>query len=176
MSDLATLSPYGVRTETTTVRMQRLLPGPIERVWAYLTESDLRRQWLASGPMELKAGGHVELTWRNSELTPHEEERPEGMRAEHSMESRITRLDPPRLLAFTWGEGEVTFELEPQGAEILLTVTHRRLIERSALLNVSAGWHAHLDLLADRLSNREPGPFWRHWSELKAEYEARLPE
>lgn len=176
MRELATLSPYGVRTETTTVRIQRLLPGPIERVWAYLTESDLRRQWLASGPMDLKAGGEVELTWRNDQLTPHEETRPEGMRAEHSMTSQISRIDPPRLLAFTWGEGDVTFEMEPQGTEVLLTVTHRRLLDRGSLLNVSAGWHAHLDLLADRLAGRESGPFWRHWSELKAEYEARLPE
>jgi uncharacterized protein YndB with AHSA1/START domain len=176
MSDLATLSPYGVRTETTTVRIQRLLPGPIERVWAYLTESDLRRQWLASGPMELKAGGAAELTWRNGELTPHEEARPEGMPEERKMTSQVLRADPPRLLAFTWGEGDVTFELAPQGTEVLLTVTHRRLLDRGSLLNVSAGWHAHLDLLADRLSDREPGPFWRHWSELKAEYEARLGE
>ncbi|WP_304177875.1 SRPBCC family protein [Phenylobacterium aquaticum] len=176
MSELATLSPYGVRTETTTVRIQRLLPGPIERVWAYLTESDLRRQWLASGPMALTAGGEVELTWRNGELTPHEEARPEGMPEERRMNSQVLRVDPPRLLAFSWGEGDVTFELELQGGEVLLTVTHRRLLDRGSLLNVSAGWHAHLDLLADRVAGREPGPFWSHWSSLRGEYEARLPE
>ena len=38
---------YGVLTEPATLKIQRLLPGPIERVWAYLVESDLRRQWLA---------------------------------------------------------------------------------------------------------------------------------
>ena len=42
MNDVATVSAYGVQTEPATVRIQRLLPGPIERVWAYLTESDLR--------------------------------------------------------------------------------------------------------------------------------------
>jgi hypothetical protein len=37
-------SIYGVLTEPATRAIERLLPGPIERIWAYLTESDLRRQ------------------------------------------------------------------------------------------------------------------------------------
>lgn len=175
MTETATLSAYGVQTEPATVRMQRLLPGPIERVWAYLTESDLRRQWLAKGEMDLRVGGKVELTWRNDELTGHEEARPDGFPAEHTMESAITRVEAPRLLAFGWNNGsEVTFELEPQGAEVLLTVTHRRLSGRDGMLGVSAGWHAHLDVLADRLAGRAPAPFWPAWSRLRAEYDVRL--
>ncbi len=34
---------YGVVTAPGTVRIQRLLPGPIERIWAYLTDGELRR-------------------------------------------------------------------------------------------------------------------------------------
>ena len=49
MTDLATVDPYGVLTEPATLTIQRFLPGPVERVWAYLTESDLRRKWLAAG-------------------------------------------------------------------------------------------------------------------------------
>jgi uncharacterized protein YndB with AHSA1/START domain len=44
--------------------MQRRLPGPIERVWAYLFDSDLRRLWLASGAMTLQPGASFELVWR----------------------------------------------------------------------------------------------------------------
>ena len=33
---------YGELIEPTTLRIQRLLPGPIERIWAYLTDSELR--------------------------------------------------------------------------------------------------------------------------------------
>ena len=40
-------------------RLERLLPGPIERVWAYVTESDKRATWLAGGEMELRVGGKV---------------------------------------------------------------------------------------------------------------------
>ena len=44
---------YGELIEPTTLRIQRLLPGPIERIWAYLTDSDLRSKWLAAGAMEM---------------------------------------------------------------------------------------------------------------------------
>lgn len=171
-----TVSDYGVQTEPMTVRIERLLPGPVERVWAYLTESDLRRQWLAAGPMELTVGGEVELIWRNDELTKHAEPRPPGMEVEHRMKSRIIAVDPPTLLAFEWNGGDVTFELESTGGGTLLTVTHRRLSGRDGLLSVSAGWHAHLDVLVDRVAGREPGPFWSKWSRLRTEYAERLPQ
>ena len=47
---------------------QRRLPGPIERVWAYLTESKPRQQWLAFGEMQLVQGSAFELAWRNDDL------------------------------------------------------------------------------------------------------------
>ena len=40
---------YGELIEPTTLRIQRLLPGPIERIWAYLTDSELRSKWMAAG-------------------------------------------------------------------------------------------------------------------------------
>jgi hypothetical protein len=43
------------------------------------------------------------------------------------------------------------------------------------LLNVSAGWHAHLDVLVTRISGKpQTASFWDGWSKLKAEYEKRL--
>ncbi len=49
MTETATLDAYGVVTDAATLTIERLLPGPVERVWDYLTRSELRRQWLASG-------------------------------------------------------------------------------------------------------------------------------
>ena len=74
------LSEFGVVTQARTVRFQRVLPGPIERVWAYLTESEKRGRWLASGPMELRVGGRVELNFRHADLTPHVEQPPDKYR------------------------------------------------------------------------------------------------
>ena len=89
---------YGELIEPTTLRIQRLLPGPIERIWAYLTDSELRRKWMAAGDMEMKAGAPFELVWRNDEFNDPPGERPAGFADEHRMQSRITEFDPPRKL------------------------------------------------------------------------------
>lgn len=176
MTDHATSDPFGAIAEPATVTIRRLLPGPIEMVWAWLTESDKRRQWLAAGEMVLRVGAPFTFTWRNDELTDPPGERPEGIGAEHSMQSMITELDPPRRLAFAWGEsGGVAITLEPQGEDVLLTLVHRRLPSRAGLLMVSAGWHAHLDILAARLAGAAPEPFWDSWRRLSRDYERRIP-
>ena len=176
MNELATLDAFGVLTEPATVKIQRRLPGPIERVWAYLTESELRRQWLAAGQMEMKVGAPFELVWRNDELSDPPAQRPAGFPEESRMQSRITELDPPHKLSFTWaGSGDVSFELERQGNEVLLTVIHRRLPDRDTLLKLAAGWHMHLDILVARATGKEPEPFWDGWLRLKQEYDRRLP-
>ena len=176
MNEVATASLYGVLTEPATLKIERLLPGPIERVWAYLTESDLRRQWLAAGKMEMKVGAPFEFVWRNNELTNPSGQRPPDKSEEHRMQSRITELEPPRKLAFAFGDsGDVSFELTPRGSEVLLTLIHRRVPDRKTLLGVSAGWHAHLDVLVARMRGAEPGPFWDSLSRLRTEYENRLP-
>lgn len=184
MSDLAAMDigarEFGVVTEAGTVRFERLLPGPIERVWSYLTESEKRGTWLAAGPMELRVGGGVELHFRNADLSPVIEETPPrykdtGCGGAHSC--RITQCDPPRLLSMTWPgntESEVTFELEPRGDKVLLALTHRRLTDRADMLNVAGGWHTHLDILVDKLNGRTPRPFWSTHARLAAEYERRL--
>ena len=159
------------------MKIERLLPGPIERVWAYLTDNNLRRQWLAAGEMEMKVGAPFELVWRNDQLTDPPGERPPGFGEEHRMQSRITELDPPRKLAIAWnGSGDVSFELTPKGNEVLLTVIHRRLPDRGTLLMVGAGWHMHLDILVARANGeKDPAPFWDGWSRLKKEYDRRVP-
>ena len=65
--------------------------------------------------------------------------------------------------------------LEAKGAEVLLTVIHHRLPNRANIVGVSAGWHAHLDLLADILNDRKPDPFWGELASPRAEYDSRLP-
>ena len=176
MNEPVTPNAYGVLIEPATLKIERLLPGPIERVWSYLTESDLRRQWLAAGVMQMKVGTPFELTWRNDELNDPPSQRPDGFPEQHSMQSRITEFDPPRKLAFTWGvSGGVSFELEPKGDDVLLTVIHHRVPDRATLLKVSAGWHAHLDTLVARVTGEEPAPFWDVWSRLQKEYDRRLP-
>ena len=173
---------YGTSPEAGTVRLERTLPGPIERVWAYLTESEKRAKWFAGGPMELRPGGSLKFIFHNSQLAPASEPAPEKYQQYEGMESngRVIRCEPPRLLTFTWGEAEgdeseVTFELTERGSEVLMLLTHRRLRDRKAMVDVAGGWHVHTAVLNDVLNGREPQPFWSRLEKLSAEYEKRIP-
>jgi uncharacterized protein YndB with AHSA1/START domain len=175
MTQALAVEAYGEVIEPNTLRIKRLLPGSIDRVWQYLTDSDLRRQWLASGVMEMRIGAPFELVWRNEDLE-NAGQRPEGFDEEHRLQSEITEVDPPRRLGYTFGNaGEVTFELESRGDEVLLILTHRRLPDRDTMLKVAAGWHAHLDVLGAKISGESPPPFWANWAELREQYARRIP-
>ncbi len=178
MTESAVPDTYGMLSEPATLTIRRLLPGPVERIWSFLTDSDLRGKWLAAGVMEMAVDTPFELVWSNETLTNPPGTRPDGFPDEHRMQSRITECEPPRRLSFTWNNsGEVTFELEPQGEVVQLTVIHRRLPpERNVRLNVAGGWHMHLDILVARANGMpDPEPFWDGWKRRKAEYDRRIP-
>lgn len=177
------MKKYGEFTEPGTIYFERLLPGPIERVWAYLTESEKRGKWLAAGEMDLRVGGNVELNFNHKNLSPTDDPIPEKYKHHQggsTMQGTITKLDPPRLLAYTWGESwgvdsEVTFELTPKGDNVLLELTHRRLgDDRDTLIGVAGGWHTHLGILIDRLNDKEPKGFWSVHSKMEKEYAKRI--
>ena len=176
------MSDFGVVTEAGSVRFERLLPAPVERVWDYLTDSELRRKWFAEGEMELRPGGSLTLVFRNGELSPVDEEVPGKFRKYEGFESRgeVVRAEPPRLLVFNWFEEsgpptEVSWELVPDGERTRLTLTHRRLANRAAMVDVSGGWHLHLDVLEDVLGGRTPRPFWARQAALEEQYGDRIP-
>jgi len=176
------MNDFGMVTEARTVRFERLLPGPIERVWEYLTDSKKRATWLAAGEMDLRVGGKVRFDFKHSNLTTPPEAYPEKYKKYEKgvgFDCRITRIEPPRLLAFTWAgpvESEVTFELTPKGKQVQLVLTHARLSGRDGMVNVSSGWHAHLGVLAQRLEGEVPATFWPVFAKVEAEYEKRIPQ
>lgn len=172
MTDTRFNQQFGALAPDKSLRVRRRLPGPIERVWAYLTDSGLRRQWLASGEMPLQAGASFELVWRNDELSSSPAERPEGFAAESRATCQFIEVDPPRRMRYIWpGVGEVTMELENAGGDVLLTVTHRQLVGERLILNVCAGWHAHLALLIARMEGSPAPSLWATWKQVRAKYE-----
>lgn len=175
------MSEYGELIAPDTVRFERVLPGPIERVWQYLTESDKRATWLAAGEAEQRAGGKIELHFHNAALSEQPDiEPPEKYRdlpERMSFAGEVRRCEPPHTLVHTWVDGEdyseVTFELTEQGSDVRLVLTHRRLKE-SELIGVCGGWHTHLDILGEVLNEQPVQPFWKRHSGLETEYEQRV--
>lgn len=170
----------GTQTAPATLRVERILPAPVERVWAYLVDPEKRRTWLAGGSMAAAPGGVFELRFQHTELSG--EEAPEhyaAYRKTHIQKSRVVRIEPPKLLTITWGSesdtaSEVTFELSPKGDGTQLVLTHHRLPDRKETVSVASGWHAHLEVLDDVLHERKPQGFWTNLSELEAAYEAHV--
>jgi uncharacterized protein YndB with AHSA1/START domain len=173
---------YGALIEPGTLRFERLLPGPIERVWSYLIDSDKRGQWLGSGEIQQRVGGNAEFTFNHAGLSANQAPVPERFKTSEGQGTQhtVTRFEPPRLLALTWGSGkdgpsEVTFELIPQDDQVRLVLTHRRLRDRKAMLAVGPGWHTHLAVLVERLQGREPEAFWTAFTRAEKDYEQRIP-
>ena len=173
------MNEYGVVTEARTIRMERLLPGPIERVWDYLTDSTKRGTWFATGKMELRAGGRAEFFFNHAHLSAEKTppEKHKNKAAGVSVNGTVTACKPPYLLSFKFGEaGEVTFELAPKGKDVLLVLTHSKLKDRAMMVGVASGWHSHLAILIDVLKGDEPQPFWTTVTRLETEYEKRIPQ
>ena len=171
-----TNSSLGEITGPASVRFVRRLPGPIERVWSYLADSELRGQWLAPGAL---AGGRMELAFRHADLSPHHEPAPAGFGAvgePHLLICKVLEMAPPHRLVFTWGDdmdSVVTFELTPDGADVLLTVSQTGL-KRGDMLSVATGWHTHLAMLVERAEGRTPVAFWTIWRSLDGVYAGRV--
>jgi uncharacterized protein YndB with AHSA1/START domain len=163
----------------TEIRFERLLPGPIETVWAFHTDSQKRGERLASGRMDLRVGGKMELRFEQSDLSPNKAPPPERFRQTdatgHRSEETITEIEAPRHLAFTWGNSEVVFDLAPREGKVLLVLTHRKLANRTDTAGFAGGWHCHLAILADKAHGHVPPAFWDVFRQFDGEYDRRIP-
>ena len=170
------MNPFGKIISPGTIRFERLLPGSVEVVWTYLTESEKRGKWLASGEMELFEGGKIELNFVHADLSAVKEVIPSKYKdyeKGHGFSGRVTKCEPPSLLSFTWADdSEVTFKLSQQGEQVLLELTHRRLGDKKGTqVSVASGWHTHLGILIDHLNGMAPKGFWAVHTGMEKEYD-----
>lgn len=131
------------------VRFERRLPGPVETVWAHLTEPARLAAWYGhDGAIEPREGGAVRF------MDGH-------------IRGVVTQWKPHRRLAYTWNvfapgqaesdypESYLSFTLEPDGEAVKLVLTHLPILERFEKQN-AMGWHTFLDLLAHALRGEPP--------------------
>jgi uncharacterized protein YndB with AHSA1/START domain len=169
------MEKQGILMARDAIRFERSLNGSLEKVWSYVTESDKRGKWLATGEMELFEGGQVNLHFLHKELSPISGPPPEKYKAlecgQH-VKGKVLKINPPYLLSFTWdGDSEVTIELVEAENKVLLTLTHRKLPDsKEVLISVAGGWHTHLDILADCLQGKSSPNFWVTHTKLEELY------
>jgi uncharacterized protein YndB with AHSA1/START domain len=146
------------------LRFERRLSHPVEVVWRAITQTDELEHWFPSRVEVDELGLGAELTFRFEEM-PLEGE-------PTTMTGRVTEFDPPRLLAFYWGDDHLRFELEPVADACVLRLTVL-LDEREKAARDGAGWHVCLDRLEARLAGRPEVTEGENWRGLYEEYQRR---
>jgi uncharacterized protein YndB with AHSA1/START domain len=136
-----------VKDDRMQVVFRRRYTKPVAKVWAALTTPERLVDWFGAAKIDLRIGGTLQITSANGK----------------SSEFRITRLDAPHVLGWSWMidglNTSVLFELAPDGDGCQLTLTHSGLSARNGRgAGVRAGWHAILEGLADSLDGR-PTPW-----------------
>jgi uncharacterized protein YndB with AHSA1/START domain len=140
-----------------TVEFKRLLPGPIELAWDYLTKPELLTTWFNDVTLDSRVGSAIEVRFgaRKGDC---------GAAGVHGV---IREFRKPHAFVFTWiqqrpqpdgsiqhsDEGEVRFALQEKGDKVMLTLIHTR-IPTERLPDYGAGWHAYLDSLESRIAGR----------------------
>ena len=150
----------------TELRFERLLPAPVETVWKYLTDGDLRQRWFMGGSLDGRVGGSIEFVFEHDQLSDDDVPMPERFAGNmgHRWTERITRYEPPHIIAYTFGSNSAsvaTFELKDAGdGKTLLTLVHSGIPDRAAATNFGGGWASHLAVLEMRLEGRGVPNFW----------------
>jgi uncharacterized protein YndB with AHSA1/START domain len=124
-----------------------------EKLWHALTDGDFtERYWF---------GHRVTSDWQVGSAYGFVNQ------GKPTVEGKVLVSDPPHRLAYTWnnrkdeakseGTSRVTFDLEPRGTVIKLTVTHDEL-EDKTLRDVSGGWPLVIASLKSLLETGHPLP------------------
>ncbi|GHJ48128.1 hypothetical protein Cs7R123_54700 [Catellatospora sp. TT07R-123] len=125
-----------------TLALVRELPHPPRTVWAALTDPEQINRWAPyDADRDLGTTGGAVLTMVDGDQR-------------HDLPAEVRRAEPPVLLAHTWGEDGLRWELAAAAAGTRLTLRHTTA-DRDWLPQVAAGWHLCLDVLA-RLLDGEP--------------------
>jgi uncharacterized protein YndB with AHSA1/START domain len=147
-----------------TIRLERTLDAPVDKVWRYLTEAELRSQWFMGGT-DAEPGGEFELLIDHDNLSDDDVPAPDYYSKMKGAvwSEKVVRFEPPRLLETTFQGGKngtVTYELFPDGEGTRLMLTHSGIQSGTGDEDFGSGWNSHLTVLEERLAGRGVKDFW----------------
>src|SRR3954447_15529742 len=141
------------------IRLERMLDAPVETVWRYLTEAELRQRWFMGGT-DATGVGEFDLVVNHDRLSddanvPY----PESYTAFKGAvwAEKVLRFEPPRVLETTFQSGKngtVSYELFPEGERTRLVLTHSGITSGTGAQDFGTGWNSHLTVLEERLAGR----------------------
>lgn len=143
-----------------TLVFRRVLPAPVDDVWAALTESDRLSRWFGSYTGTGGAGGTVELTVTG--------EVDAGGDVAEPVTVTVLECEPPRRLVVDVPEGPdrtwrvaVTLADDPDraGAGGTVLLFEQPVPEGLDAADLEAGWCWYLDRMAAALTD-QPMPAW----------------
>jgi uncharacterized protein YndB with AHSA1/START domain len=152
------------RTAPDTIRLERTLDAPADRVWCYLTEAELRSRWFMGGT-DARPGGEFDLLVDHDKLSDEVVPYPDSYAAFKGTvwTEKVIRFEPPRLLETTFQGGKngtVIYELFPEGDLTRLVLTHSGIVSGTGAQDFGSGWNSHLMVLEERLAGRGVKDFW----------------
>jgi uncharacterized protein YndB with AHSA1/START domain len=124
--------------ERPAIRLERHLPDPPGVVWRALTERGQLRDWFPCDV--IIAGGRWEVG-----ATISFPFRPE-LHMDMTLTGEVLEVDEPSVLAFTWGDDALRFELSPERDGTRLVLIDE--LPPDAAARNAAGWEQCLDRLA----------------------------
>jgi uncharacterized protein YndB with AHSA1/START domain len=152
---LATLQTAGDRA---TLRFERRLAHPPEKVWKAITDPAELAHWFpATVETELEVGAAIRFRFEDQPYA--------------DTHGEIVELDPPRSLAYSWDEDMLRWEIVPDDVGCRLYFTHtfggsKVWGDRLAAPRHAAGWEGCFDLLSARLDGRATEWSMDRWFDL----------
>jgi uncharacterized protein YndB with AHSA1/START domain len=152
------------RISPDTIRLERTLDAPADKVWRYLTDAELRSQWFMGGT-DARANSEFELLNDHDNLSDEDVPYPESYapykgKAWHE---KVIRFEPPHLLETTFqsgNNGTVRYELFAEGEQTRLVLTHSGIVSGTGAQDFGSGWNSHMTVLQERLAGRGVPDFW----------------
>lgn len=162
------------------IEFVRVFRAPRETLWAHLVEDEGRRRWLCGGEVEPRVGGRIVFDFDHRRLATSPPPEAHAAQGVVRFEGTVLAYDRLERLAFSWPEADgestttVTITLRDVAGGTELTLVHENLHTAEYRLGAAAGWHTHLDLLADVVGGVPVRDFWIRHTEMEELYRREL--